>query len=125
MRSMLKAPGTKCLKLYNVESPSRVAFRFNLRHYIVASLAAAVAWPVTLLNSASFLDSPWTLVEARAREAGQVHWYTRSKQSDDECVRVHWYTMSKQSGDEWPGPTWRLGNSWRRRWWRGAQGGRA
>ena len=37
----------------------------------LASLAAAVAWPVTLLNSASFIDSPWALAESRAVDAGE------------------------------------------------------
>ena len=35
----------------------------------LASLAAAVAWPVTLLKSASFIDSPWALAESRAVDA--------------------------------------------------------
>ena len=37
----------------------------------LASLAAAVAWPVTLLKSASFIDSPWALAESRAVDAGE------------------------------------------------------
>jgi len=35
MKSMLKAPGTKRLKLHNDEPPPNVAFKFNLRRYSV------------------------------------------------------------------------------------------
>ena len=38
---------------------------------VLASLAAAVAWPVTLLKSAAFIDSPWALVELRSKAAGE------------------------------------------------------
>jgi hypothetical protein len=36
MKPMLKAPGTKRLKLYNDEPPSNVAFKFNSRRYTTA-----------------------------------------------------------------------------------------
>ena len=36
------------------------------------ALASAVAFPVALLNSASMIDSPWALVEDRARAAGEA-----------------------------------------------------
>lgn len=42
-----------------------------ISHTFLASLAASVAWPATLLNSASFIDSPWALAESRSRAAGE------------------------------------------------------
>jgi hypothetical protein len=37
MKSMLKAPGSKRLKLVYDESPSNFAFKFNLRRYTLVS----------------------------------------------------------------------------------------
>ena len=42
-----------------------------LAHTFLAGIAAAVAWPATLLNSASFIDSPWALLESRSKAAGE------------------------------------------------------
>ena len=41
-------------------------------HTSLASLASAVAWPVTLLNAGGFIDSPWALAEARSEDAGRA-----------------------------------------------------
>lgn len=41
-------------------------------HTSLAALASAVAWPVTLLNAGSFIDSPWALAESRGAHAGRA-----------------------------------------------------
>ena len=41
-------------------------------HTSLAALASAVAWPVTLLNAGAFIDSPWSLAEARSKDAGRA-----------------------------------------------------
>lgn len=41
-------------------------------HTSLAALASAVAWPVTLLNAGSFIDSPWALTESRGAHAGRA-----------------------------------------------------
>lgn len=41
-------------------------------HTSLAALAAAVAWPITLLNAGGFIDSPWALVEGKSLLAGRA-----------------------------------------------------
>jgi len=52
-----------------------------LAHTALASIAAAVAWPATLLSASNYLDDPWTLAKAKAAIAGDE--IARALLSDD------------------------------------------
>jgi hypothetical protein len=51
MQAMLKAPGTKRLKLQYDEPPSNFAFKFQLRRYTSAYVGSSAAWQgITLVH---------------------------------------------------------------------------